>query len=95
MVVTSAFESSNPYLEELRATAKYISKRGKGILVSSWQAALFVLYCHMSGSGPLQKEQLQGRQGHPEESHHIGSSSQPFIPPQESLESRVQTPPWY
>jgi len=33
-VATSATEANNPFLEELRATAKYISGRGKGILAS-------------------------------------------------------------
>jgi fructose-bisphosphate aldolase class I len=33
-VASSAFEKGNPYLEEMKATAKYIAKRGKGILAS-------------------------------------------------------------
>jgi hypothetical protein len=31
-VASSAFEKGNPYLEEMKQTAKYIAKRGKGIL---------------------------------------------------------------
>jgi fructose-bisphosphate aldolase class I len=31
---TSTFEKTNPYTEELKATAKYISQRGRGILAS-------------------------------------------------------------
>lgn len=33
-VMTSAFEATNPYTEELKATAKYIARRGRGILAS-------------------------------------------------------------
>jgi fructose-bisphosphate aldolase class I len=32
--MTSAFEAQNPYVEELKATAKYIARRGRGILAS-------------------------------------------------------------
>lgn len=33
-VATSATEAQNPFIEELRATAKYIAQRGRGILAS-------------------------------------------------------------
>ena len=34
VVMTSEFEKSNPFADELKATAKYIATRGKGILAS-------------------------------------------------------------
>jgi fructose-bisphosphate aldolase class I len=33
-VASSAFEKGNPYLEEMKETAKYIARRGRGILAS-------------------------------------------------------------
>eukprot|EP00878_Enallax_costatus_P000798 GHUV01000922.1.p1 GENE.GHUV01000922.1~~GHUV01000922.1.p1 ORF type:complete len:403 (+),score=124.33 GHUV01000922.1:45-1253(+) len=34
VVATSKFEAENPYVDELKATAKYIAQRGRGILAS-------------------------------------------------------------